>query len=131
MSQMTRTLTQISGSTVRFLMKTTLLKIDFRVVERGNLKGHRGGGGLNLAVKKAKPNNAGSSSHKRKGSEAKLTAQEARKIKTAYAVNTEPRDLKKTAIKIHQTRRLQGRPRKVLNASLGKQKKKYDTGRMG
>ena len=53
-SQMKRTLTQISGSTVRFLMKTTLLKIDFGVVQRGNLEGHRGGGWPEFGCQKGK-----------------------------------------------------------------------------
>ena len=50
------------------------------------------GGGLNLAVKKAKPNNAGPSSYNKKGGLSKPTAREARKTKAAKAVNTEPKN---------------------------------------
>ena len=49
-------------------------------------------GDLNLAVKRAKPNNAGPSAHNKKGDTSKKTVKESRKTKTAKAVNAEMND---------------------------------------
>ena len=50
------------------------------------------GGGLNLAVKRLKPNRAGPSLQSKKGSAVKPTVQEARRVKAAKAVVKDPKD---------------------------------------